>query len=136
MDTRATPIAAAAASRDAHLTLRRVDRQQRMVAVLARSGRRWTLQELAQEFGVAARTIARDVQRLRHSGVPVDIIMGRSGGVSLRAAPNLPPVHLEVSEIAALLASLAAVGPMAGESAESAMMKLAAALSGRLPTDR
>ena len=41
------------------------------------------LEELARKTGVSARTVARDVERLRLSGVPVEARRGRDGGVRL-----------------------------------------------------
>lgn len=123
---------AAAASRDAHLTLRRVERQQYLITILCRQGRRRTFQELAHELGVTPRTVARDIQRLRHSGVPpISVTPGRAGGGAVLAAATepLPPLRLDVAEIAALISSLAAVGPTVSEPARSAMKMLVDALS-------
>lgn len=120
---------AAAASRDAHLTLRRVERQQRLVEILCRHKVRRTLQQLADELGVTQRTIARDVQRLRSSGVPIDVAAGRGGGALLRAASAPMRLTFDLAEIAALVASLAALGPTVSESSRSAMAKLTSALA-------
>lgn len=122
---------AAAASRDAHLTLRRVERQQHLITILSRKGPRRTFQELADEVGVTPRTIARDIQRLRHSGVPISVTPGRAGGALLEATTEPAPVQLDFAEIAALISSLAAVGPTVSEPAQSAMTKLVNALSGQ-----
>lgn len=123
------PIQVSTASRDSLLTLRRVERQQHLVAMLVRSRSRRTLQELADRMGVTTRTIARDLERLRHSGIPIDVVPGRGGGVELAATTEPAPVTLDVAEIAALIASLAAVGPTVSESAQSAMTKLVTALA-------
>ena len=59
----------AASSRDGHLALRRVERQQALIERLhAARGQRVRLGELARELGVSERTVARDVERLRLSG--------------------------------------------------------------------
>lgn len=118
-----------AASRDAHLTLRRVERQQHLVTILCRKGRRRTFQELADELGVTPRTIARDVQRLRHSGVPISVTPGRAGGAILEFSTAPASLRFDIAEIAALISSLAAVGPTASEPAQSAMTKLVTALT-------
>lgn len=119
----------AAASRDGHLTLRRVERQQALIERLhAAHGRRVPLERLANELGVSARTVARDVERLRLSGVPLSTRRGQGGGVSLTRRPRPEPIALDLVEIAALMSSLAALGPSATPSANSAMRKLAAAL--------
>ena len=119
---------ASAVSRDNHLTLRRVERQQHLIERLCRSRRRLTLGQLADDLGVAERTVARDVERMRHSGVPIVVTPGRGGGVTIDPASSAEPVELDMAEIAALMASLAALGPTASPSAGSAMRKLAAAL--------
>lgn len=117
-----------AASRDSHLTLRRVERQQYLIERLHASPQRLTLARLASDLGVAERTIARDVARLRHSGVPVTVVPGRGGGATIERSTPPGPVELTLPEIAALMASLAALGPSASESAASAMDKLTTAL--------
>ncbi|SEC91717.1 HTH domain-containing protein [Nocardioides exalbidus] len=128
----------AAASRDGHLALRRVERQQWLVERLyAAHGALLVLDDLAAELGVSGRTIARDVARLRDAGLPIETRQGRDGGVRLDVSGDrLRPVDLDLPEIAALLSSLAVLGPSASESASSAALKLAAALGGETPAGR
>lgn len=121
-------VEASAASRDAHLTLRRVERQQRLIERLYASHHRLTFGQLAEDLGVTERTIARDLERLRHSGVPISVTPGRTGGAIINSTVSTEPVDLDLPEIAAMMASLAALGPTASESAASAMHKLATAL--------
>lgn len=118
----------AAASRDPHLTLRRVERQQHLIERLHAARSRLTLRRLADELRVAERTVARDLERLRHSGVPVTVTPGRGGGAIIDHASPPTPVDLDLPEIAALMASLTALGPTSSDSAASAMRKLVAAL--------
>ncbi|WP_228760085.1 YafY family protein [Pseudactinotalea sp. HY158] len=119
----------AAASRDPHLTIRRVERQQYIIERLHASRNRLTHQRLADELGVTERTIARDIERLRHSGVPITVVPGRGGGAIIENVAPAGPINLDVPEIAVLMASLAAVGPTVSESATSAMNKLATAVA-------
>ena len=119
----------AAASRDSHLTLRRVERQQYLIERLHASRTRLTHGRLADELGVTARTIARDIERLIHSGVPITAVPGRGGGIAIENGAPVGPIDLDLPEIAALMASLAAVGPTVSDSAASAMNKLAIALN-------
>ena len=119
---------ASAASRDPYLTLRRVERQQHLIERLHTSSNRLTLGRLANELGVTERTVARDVERLRHSGVPITVVPGRGGGVSIERATPPGHVELDLPEITALIASLVALGPSTSESAASAMRKLITAL--------
>ena len=119
---------ASATSRDPYLTLRRVERQQPLIERLHTSSNRLTLGRLANELGVTERTVARDVERLRHSGVPITVVPGRGGGVSIECATPPGHVELDLPEITALIASLVALGPSTSESAASAMRKLITAL--------
>ena len=115
----------AAASRDGHLALRRVERQQAIIERLhATRGQSIRLEELALEFGVSARTVARDVGRLRDSGIPLMTRQGRGGGVSMLATGPVQPIAFDMPELAALMSSLAVLGPTATDSAGSAMRKL------------
>lgn len=119
----------AAASRDGHLALRRVERQQALIERLhAAHGERIRLEELARDLGVSARTVARDVERLRLSGVPLTAHQGRGGGVSLLPTSAAILIVFDLPEAAALMSSLAVLGPSVSDSAGSAMRKLADAL--------
>ena len=114
---------------EGHLALRRVERQQALIERLhAAHGQRVRLALLAAELGVAPRTVARDVTRLRESGVPIDATRGRDGGVRLRPSRAAITIDFDLPEVAALMSSLAVLGPTVSESAAAAMRKLAAAL--------
>jgi predicted DNA-binding transcriptional regulator YafY len=120
----------AALSRPGHLALRRVERQQALLERLhAGRGQRMQLADLAYEFGVSQRTVARDVERLRLSGVPLTVHRGRAGGVSLVPSKATLTIEFDLPEAAALMSSLAVLGPTVTDSAASAMRKLAYALS-------
>ncbi|WP_232665585.1 helix-turn-helix transcriptional regulator [Pseudonocardia sp. TRM90224] len=119
----------AAASRDGHLALRRVERQQALIERLhAAHGEPIPLVLLADGLGVSERTVARDVERLRSSGVPVRTRQGRGGGVLLSATATDVTIVLDLPEAAALISSLAVLGPSVSPSAASAMRKLTRAL--------
>jgi predicted DNA-binding transcriptional regulator YafY len=116
----------AASSRDGHLALRRVERQQALIERLhAAHGERIQLGALACDLGVSVRTVARDVERLRLSGVPLDVRQGRGGGVRLSATRTAIAIEFDLPEAAALMSSLAVLGPTVSDSAASAMRKLA-----------
>jgi predicted DNA-binding transcriptional regulator YafY len=119
----------AAESRDSHLTLRRVERQQRLVELLGAVREPVSSAALARRLGVGLRTVERDLARLRESGVPIESMPGTYGGHRLprTAAPN--PVSLTFEEVAALIASLAALGPTSTHSADSAMRTLVQAIA-------
>lgn len=119
----------AAASRDGHLALRRVERQQALIERLhAARGTRLPLSTLASDLRVSPRTLARDVERLRISGVPIETRRGSGGGVSLPYSGALASITFDLPEAAAIRSSLAVLGPSVSPSATSAMRKLTAAL--------
>src|ERR1017187_9149843 len=81
--------------------MRKCERLFKLVTLL--QGRRTviTAQTLAEELGVAMRTVYRDVQALVLSGVPID---GEAGvGYRLRAGFDLPPLMFQAEEVTALL---------------------------------
>lgn len=120
----------AALSRDSHLALRRVERQQVIIERLHRAhGRLVSIGRLAEQVGVSERTVARDVERLRLSGVPLQVKPGRGGGVGLAPISRPTAVQLDLPEIAALMSSLAVLGPSVSDSAASAMQELARAMA-------
>ena len=119
----------AAKSRDGHLTLRRVERQQRLVELLGAAPEPVPSPLLARELGVGLRTVERDLARLRESGVPIESVPGPHGGSRLPRNVSPDPVPLTFEEIAAVIASLAALGPTSTRSADSAMRALVRAIS-------
>lgn len=119
----------ATVSRDPHLALRRVERQQRLIERLHASRRRHTFRDLARGLHVSERTVARDISRLRRSGIPLEVTPGRAGGVRLDPPVEVQPILFDLPEIAALVSSLVTLGPSVSDSASSAMRKLAGALT-------
>ena len=118
----------AASSRAGNLALRRMEPQQALIERLRAASRWLRMKKPAYGFGVSSRTIARHVERLRLSGVPLDVRMGRAGGVSLVPTRDANRPELDPTEVAAFMSSLAALGPSASESSASARCKLAEAL--------
>ena len=53
-----------------------------------------------------ARTIRRDVERLRELGYPVDALSGPAGGYRLRAGTAMPPLLLDDEEAVAIAVGL------------------------------
>jgi predicted DNA-binding transcriptional regulator YafY len=107
-----------------------VERQQALIERLhSARGVRVRLEDLARELGVSVRTVARDVERLRISGVPLDVRQGRGGGVSLVPGNGAFSIVFDLPEVAALMSSLSVLGPTVSQSATSAMGKLAEALN-------
>ncbi|MFB5678415.1 helix-turn-helix transcriptional regulator [Paenibacillus terreus] len=62
----------------------------------------FTVQELADEFGLSYRTITRDLQELSELGIPLYSIQGRGGGYKLLRDRTLPPIAFSESEAIAL----------------------------------
>ena len=115
-----------------HLARLRVERQHRLIEELRRHrGRPATAEDLATAFGVDVRTVERDITRLRHAGVPITARRGPGGGFRLDVPATVAPVHLTPGEIAALIASVASVGPYISATAHSALTRLLEALHPR-----
>ena len=119
----------AAESRDNHLTLRRVTRQQRIIEILGGVREPLPSAVLAERLGVSLRTVERDLARLRESGVPISSVPGTKGGNTLPRGERPAPVELTFGEIAALISSLVALGPTETDSAASAMRALLGAIA-------
>jgi predicted DNA-binding transcriptional regulator YafY len=112
-----------------HLARLRVDRQHRLIEELRlASGRHATAEQLATALRVDVRTVERDIARLRDAGLPITSRRGPGGGFRLDVPPTVPPVHLSPGEIAALIASLASVGPTSRPPPNSALTHLLEAL--------
>src|SRR5215218_6575620 len=100
----------------------RVERQHRLIEELRlAAGRHATAEDLAAALRVDVRTVERDIARLRDAGVPIAARRGPGGGFRLDVAPTVAPVHLTPGEIAALIASITAVGPDISATARSAL---------------
>lgn len=109
------------------------DRNQRLYALTRtlRDGEVHRAQTLAAVFGVSERTIYRDMERLKASGLPVAGAPGR--GYRLTAALTLPPVNLTVEELEALHLGLAVVSDVADADLRAAAQSLAARIDTLLP---
>src|ERR671911_1845097 len=100
-------------------------------------GRRdWPGSELAERLEVSARTIRRDVERLRGLGYPVESLTGPAGGYRLAAGTAMPPLLLDDDEAVAIAVGLrtAARASVAGieETAVRALVKLEQVLPNHL----
>jgi len=82
---------------------------------------------LARRFEVTPRTIERDLEALRQTGVPIWATEGRRGGYGLDRDRTLPPLALTAEEALAITVALrtAAGTPFAGAAAGAARKVLA-----------
>jgi predicted DNA-binding transcriptional regulator YafY len=103
---------------------------------LLQARRDWSGPDLADRLGVSARTVRRDVDRLRQLGYPVHASTGIAGGYRLGAGAALPPLLLDDDEAVAVAVGLrtAAGGTVAGieETSVRALAKLEQVLPSRL----
>ncbi len=83
---------------------------------LLQTHRYWPGTELSDRLEVSARTLRRDIDRLRELGYQVDAVRGVAGGYQLRAGGSLPPLLLEDDEAVAIAVGLrtAAAGAVQG----------------------
>ncbi len=103
---------------------------------LLQTHRYWPGGELAERLEVSARTLRRDIDRLRELGYPVDAVRGVAGGYQLGAGGQLPPLLLEDEEAVAIAVGLrtAAAGSVAGvhDSSLRALTKVVSMMPPRL----
>lgn len=84
---------------------------------------------LAARFEVSVRTVERDLDALRESGVPIWAEAGRTGGYTLDRDRTLPPMTLTPEEALAISVSLRSVdGSPFARAARTAAQKVLATL--------
>ncbi|MFD9002936.1 helix-turn-helix transcriptional regulator [Streptomyces sp. NPDC059582] len=103
---------------------------------LLQAHREWSGAELADRLGVTARTVRRDVDRLRELGYPVNASRGTGGGYQLGAGAELPPLLLDDDEAVAVAVGLRTAAGQGiegiGETSVRALAKLEQVLPHRL----
>ncbi|CAM5347592.1 hypothetical protein SALBM311S_01776 [Streptomyces alboniger] len=103
---------------------------------LLQAHREWSGADLADRLGVTARTVRRDVDRLRELGYPVNASPGTGGGYQLGAGAELPPLLLDDDEAVAVAVGLRTAAGQGidgiGETSVRALAKLEQVLPGRL----
>lgn len=115
-----------------------LDTSARLLRLLSlfQAQRYWSGAELAERLEVTARTLRRDVDRLRSLGYPVNSTTGTAGGYQLGAGATLPPLLLDDEEAVAVAVGLrtAASGTVTGieEASARALSKLEQLLPSRL----
>ncbi|UNO41381.1 YafY family protein [Streptomyces sp. MST-110588] len=101
---------------------------------LLQTPREWPGSELAGRLGVTARTIRRDVDRLRELGYPVEATMGPLGGYRLAAGAAMPPLLLDDEEAVAVAVGLRTAAGHPVEGIEEASVRALAKLEQVLPS--
>jgi predicted DNA-binding transcriptional regulator YafY len=103
---------------------------------LLQAHREWSGPDLAERLGVSARTLRRDVDRLRELGYPVNASPGTGGGYQLGAGAELPPLLLDDDEAVAVAIGLRTAAGQGiegiGETSVRALAKLEQVLPNRL----
>lgn len=87
--------------------------------------RDWPGDELAGRLDVSARTVRRDVERLRGLGYRVESLRGPAGGYRLEAGSDLPPLLFDDDQAVAIGLALAVAPASGADIAESAARALA-----------
>lgn len=103
------------------------------LASLLQSRRHWPGAALSAELGVDARTVRRDVDRLRELGYPVEASAGVGGGYALGRGADLPPLVLDDEEAVALALALRAMSANLG-GVEATSLRLLGKLDQLMPT--
>ena len=92
---------------------------------LLQSRRSWSGAELSDRVEVDARTLRRDIDRLRELGYAVEASPGVGGGYQLKAGSTLPPVLLDDEEAVTVAVAVRAAASSVGKMEEAAVRLLA-----------
>ncbi|MFE9610698.1 helix-turn-helix transcriptional regulator [Streptomyces sp. NPDC006012] len=102
---------------------------------LLQARRDWPGHLLAERLDVSARTVRRDVGRLRELGYPIEAVKGPDGGYRLGAGTRLPPLLFDDDQAVALAVALraaAATGAGIEEAAARALTTVRQVMPPRL----
>jgi predicted DNA-binding transcriptional regulator YafY len=103
------------------------------LASLLQSRRHWPGTALAEALGIDARTVRRDIGRLRELGYPIEASSGVGGGYALGRGADLPPLVLDDDEAVALAIALRAASSNVG-GIEATSLRLLGKLDQLMPT--
>jgi predicted DNA-binding transcriptional regulator YafY len=92
---------------------------------LLQSRRYWTGAALSERVEVDARTVRRDIDRLRELGYAIEASPGLGGGYQLKAGSALPPVLLDDEEAVTVAVAVRAAASSIGRMEETAVGLLA-----------
>ncbi|GIG29529.1 helix-turn-helix transcriptional regulator [Cellulomonas marina] len=99
----------------------------RLLALLSllQARRDWPGAVLAERLEVSARTVRRDVDRLRELGYPVRATTGPDGGYRLEAGAHVPPLLFNDEQAVALAVALQRVTVGGADTSDAAVRALA-----------
>ncbi len=100
---------------------------------LLQTHRYWSGAELSERLGVSARTLRRDVDRLRELGYPVEAQRGVEGGYQLAAGAALPPLVIDDEEAVALAVGLQFAAESAVEGVAECSVRVLAKVAQVMP---
>lgn len=100
---------------------------------LLQTHRFWSGTELAERLEVSARTLRRDIDRLRELGYAVDATPGAAGGYRLAAGAHMPPLVLDDDEAVAISVGLRSAASAAIAGIEDTSLQALAKLETVLP---
>jgi predicted DNA-binding transcriptional regulator YafY len=101
---------------------------------LLQARRDWPGSELAERLEVSARTVRRDVGRLRALGYPVESLTGPAGGYRLQAGTAMPPLLLDEDEAIAIAVGLRTAARASVRGIEETSVRALVKLEQVLPT--
>ena len=101
---------------------------------LLQTPRDWPGTELAARLEVSARTVRRDIERLRDLGYPVEAAMGAAGGYRLASGAAMPPLLLDDDEAVAIAVGLRIASGHAVDGIDESSVRALAKLEQVLPS--
>ena len=93
----------------------------------------WSGADLSERLEVTARTLRRDVDRLRSLGYPIESTTGSAGGYRLGQGASLPPLHLDEDEATAVFVGLHTAAGAGVTGADTASIRALSKLERVLP---
>ncbi|MFY0595973.1 MAG: HTH domain-containing protein [Cognatishimia sp.] len=113
----------------------RSSRSARLAAIMERlsGGELLRAEDLAFEFDISVRSIYRDMDTLKASGMPIEATQG--AGYRAAAVTTLPPLHLTDGELEALHLGLLAIAASADDSLQASAQSLVHKLEEAFPVE-
>ncbi|MDE6613299.1 MAG: HTH domain-containing protein, partial [Clostridia bacterium] len=95
------------------------------IMMLLLSKRKLTAQQIADKYDISARSVYRYIEELNVCGVPVDVVRGRYGGITIADTFRLPTGYFTREEYASCVNALQAMSSQVSDaSVVSALEKL------------